>query len=51
MSVKQTQLDKFKQAAKELECDVNETTFNKNLKAISTNKSAKESSAKTQKNP
>ena len=45
-----SQLDKFKQAAKELECDTNERTFNKKLKAISTNKSAKESSAKTQKN-
>jgi len=35
MSVnKQTQLDKFKQAAKELECDESEEGFNDKLKRI-----------------
>ena len=34
MSEKQTQLDKFKQAAKELECDESERGFNEKLKRI-----------------
>jgi len=34
MSKKQSQLDKFKQAAKELECDESEEGFNDKLKRI-----------------
>ena len=34
MSEKQSQLDKFKQAAKELECDESERGFNDKLKRI-----------------
>jgi len=40
MEKKQTQIDKFKQAAKELECDESERAFDKKLKKIVTAKTA-----------
>lgn len=40
MSKKQSQSEKFKQAAKELECDESEVAFNEKLKKVATTKAA-----------